>query len=712
MWWPSPSDYQDTVQNPRIAFADPVLRDGTVVRDALGLPKPISGSFATVYQVDHRGRRYAVRCFLRHVPDIAQRYAAISAYLRQVSLPCTVEFHFLSQGIRLRGQWFPILKMDWIEGERLDVYVARHLNDAAALAELARQFMQLADALRRAKIAHGDLQHGNLLVVNNQLRLLDYDGMFVPALAGRDSNEVGQPNYQHPIRSAHDYGPYLDNFSVWVIALSLMALAVEPGLRAAFSPGSEALLFERSDFTNPSDSKTLTTLQQSRNPTLRHLTLTFVPYLFARDLKTIPALEANALVQLQVPSGTVQSLPDWLRDSVPLAPSPLTAPPPAVPLGADWLLDHMEFGAPHRLSGSFRAEKSLLTLVALLFVSLVGFMLVGPIPPLVGLSILVTLPVTAALVLSCGFALRYNSPERRDAARAVQDLQEAAVLLKRREYEVMHELNGMERGEQDEMSRLVRQQSANVEKEKRGLAALDRSLSSETAKLSARRMELDEKKDMLLESALKQLQQEEMERQLEMYRISDAVLPGIINRELKQTLARHGFQTAADITNFRVNVFRAGKRFSLVNRRGMAIYVEGVSPERGVALILWRRGVEARVKNSLPKSLPTDVSMRLVKRFQDELVNLQLAELKAKQQVQTGKAQLTESAQKEHERLTRAMQELPAVYRRKLQETERELVQVRKGIAEREWALVLARRRVQAFEHINFFNYVRSIFGL
>lgn len=712
MWWPSPSDYQDSVQNPRSAFSDPALRDGTVVRDALGLPKPISGSFATVYQVDHEGRRYAVRCFLRHVPDIAWRYAAISAYLKQVSLPQTVEFHFLSQGIRLRGQWFPVLKMDWIEGERLDVYVARHLNDTAALVELARQFTQLADALRRARIAHGDLQHGNLLVVNDRLRLLDYDGMFVPALAGRDSNEVGQPNYQHPIRGAHDYGPHLDNFSVWVIALSLLALAVEPGLRSRFNSGGEALLFERSDFVNPSDSKTLTVLQQSSNPTLRHLTLTFVPYLFARDLKAIPALEPNALALLQVPSSTVPSLPDWLRDSVPPAPPPTTAPAPAEPVGADWLLDHIESGSPRRLSGSFRVEKSLLSVVGLLFVLLVGIMLTGPIPPLVGLSMLATLPVAAVLALSLSFFLRYNSPERRDAVRTVQDLHEAAVTLRRREYELLHELGGMERAEQDEMATLVRQQSANVKNESQGLAALDRLLSSETAKLAARRKELDERKDTLLARALKQLQSEEMERKLETYRISDAVLPGIINRELKQTLARHGFQTAADITNFQVNVWRAGKRFSLVNRRGISIYVEGVSPERGVALILWRRTIEARVKNMLPKLLPADVETRLCKPFQDELVNLQLAELKTKQQIKTSQSQLTESARKEHERLTRAMQELPAVYRNKLQATERELTLVRKGIAEREWALVLARRRVQAFAHINFFNYVRSIFGM
>jgi hypothetical protein len=714
VWWPSPSDYQDTIQNPRSAFSDPALRDGSVVRDALGLPKPISGSFATVYQVDHAGRRYAVRCFLRHVPDIAQRYAAISAYLRQASLPYTVEFNFISQGIRLRSQWFPILKMDWLEGERLDVFVARNLNDGTALLELTRRFVELALALRQAGIAHGDLQHGNLLIVNHKLRILDYDGMFVPALGGRASNEVGQPNYQHPIRGARDYGPHLDNFSVWVITLSLLALALEPSLRTGFNPGGESLLLERSDFNNPSTSKTLTALQQSSSPTLRHLTLAFIPYLFARDLNSIPALEPSVLTNVQGPVIAQPMLPDWLRDTVPAAtaPSPTPTLAPNGTLGADWLLDHIETGSPHRLNGSFRAEKWLLSLVALLFILLVGVMLAGPVPPLVGLAVLLTLPLTAVLALSFGFSLRYNSPERRDAVRTVNDLDQSAAQLRQRESVLMHELSGMSRAEQDDLAKLMRQQTANSDKEKTGLAALDQTLQSETAKIDARRKELDAKKDTVFENALKQLQAEQLQHKLESYRIADAPLPGIINRELKQTLARHGFQTAADITNFQVNFLNASKRFNLVNRKGQAIYVQGVSPERGVALILWRRTVEARAKNSLPNSLPTDSAVRLGKRFQDEIVNLKLTELKTKQQFQESKTRLTENARREHERLTRAMQDLPAAYRTKRQSAEQELAQVRKAIAEREWALVLARRRLQNFSHINFFNYIKSIFGL
>jgi hypothetical protein len=64
----------------------------------------------------------------------------------------------------------------------------------------------LASRLREAGVAHGDLQHGNVLLVpatdtdRLSLKLVDYDGMFVPALTGAQTGEVGHPAYQHPQR--------------------------------------------------------------------------------------------------------------------------------------------------------------------------------------------------------------------------------------------------------------------------------------------------------------------------------------------------------------------------------------------------------------------------------------------------------------------------------------------------------------------------------
>lgn len=721
MWWPSPSDYQDAMQNPQTAFAEATLRNGVVVSDTLGLPKPISGSFATVYQVDYRGQRHAVRCFLRHVPDIAQRYAAISAHLSQATLPYTVEFSFLPQGIRLRGQWFPIVKMAWLEGERLDVFVAQHLNEPSALLEITRQFLELARALRLAGIAHGDLQHGNLLIVNRQLRLLDYDGMYVPTLAGQQSNELGQPNYQHPRRSARDYGPQLDNFSVWVIALSLLGLALDPELRFGFNGGGgEALLLQQSDFANPAQSKLLLALQRSPHPMLRQLTQIFLPYLFVRDLKNVAPLEPNALDALQTFGAAPTSLPDWLRERVGDASASASATAPtlvapanaAVTNSADWLLDHVPLAAPRALNGSFRAEKSFLGLLGLVILATLAFGIFGAFDPLLSAAVLTFTPLAGLAALSIGFVVRYNNPERRSVARSVRTYAQAKLDLTRQTQELTARRAQLERDAQDSLTHLLRQQTDNAAEEKNALAALDRDLETARAKNDAERQKLATQETEMQASALIEYRKQKLYHLMEAFRVADATLPGILNRELKQKLAAAGFVTAGDIVNFRVVPTKAGPQFCLVNRRNQALPVEGVNAQRGVAIFLWRRAMEARVKHAMPDALPPEMVNALTKKFQEARVTLQLNEIKKQQQTAQAKTRVSERARQTHARLTREMQELPARAQRQLEQVELELAQQRKELAEKEWAWVLARRQLDAYAHINFFNYLKSVLGL
>src|SRR5262249_28223604 len=137
--------------------------------------------------------------------------------------PYVVGFEFLPKGIKVKSQWYPILKMEWVRGELLHDYIKKHLRDSVTLLKLAERWQAMIKALQGATISHGDLQHGNIVVVNGELRLIDYDGMFVPALSGQMSNEVGHRNYQHPLRTEFDFGPYLDHFAAWVIYISLVA---------------------------------------------------------------------------------------------------------------------------------------------------------------------------------------------------------------------------------------------------------------------------------------------------------------------------------------------------------------------------------------------------------------------------------------------------------------------------------------------------------
>src|SRR5579871_2880557 len=110
MPWPTLTDYNEAIQNPQANFQDPELRAGEVETNALGLPRPISGGFATVYRLKQGHREWAVRCFQREFADQQRRYDAISRHLGAARLRYTVGFEFLTQGIRVAGAWFPILK--------------------------------------------------------------------------------------------------------------------------------------------------------------------------------------------------------------------------------------------------------------------------------------------------------------------------------------------------------------------------------------------------------------------------------------------------------------------------------------------------------------------------------------------------------------------------------------------------------------------------
>src|SRR5919198_3192171 len=251
--WPDLTEYHEAVQPPPKAFADPGLKAVTLELDQFGMPKPATGGNAVVYKGKEPGgflsfkKTWAIRCFLRPISDHAERYEAISKHLRKVRLPYDVDFQFLKEGIRIRSSWFPIVKMQWADGDLLHSHIEKHLRYPTSLAALREKWVTLVRDLEAAQVAHGDLQHGNILVRGGSIQLVDYDGMWVPALKGRKATETGHRAYQHPERSGQDYGQEIDRFSALVIYLSLAALERDVTLWERFHTGDN-LIFVREDF--------------------------------------------------------------------------------------------------------------------------------------------------------------------------------------------------------------------------------------------------------------------------------------------------------------------------------------------------------------------------------------------------------------------------------------------------------------------------------
>jgi hypothetical protein len=276
MAWPVPQDFNEAVQSPASSFADPELRAGAAVTDALGIPRPCSGNFADVYQVRCPGAAWAVKCFTRQVAGLRERYAAVSDHLGRARLPFGVDFQYVERGIRVGGAWFPVVKMRWVEGLTLNEFVRDNLDKPALLDALGHIWLRMARRLREADVAHGDLQHGNVLLVPGssaqslKVKLIDYDGMFVPALAGKPSGEVGHPNYQHPQRLRQGgYGPEVDRFGLLVVATALRCLqAAGRPLWERYDNGDN-LLFTEADFANPHQSPLFAELLQLQDSAAR-----------------------------------------------------------------------------------------------------------------------------------------------------------------------------------------------------------------------------------------------------------------------------------------------------------------------------------------------------------------------------------------------------------------------------------------------------------
>jgi hypothetical protein len=262
MSWPLSQDYNEAIQSPASSFADPELRAGQPVVNALGMPMPRSGNFADVYQFEGaHGERWALKCFTREIPRLQERYSEISKFLAQAKLPFTVDLHYLAQGIRIRGQWYPVLKMQWVEGLLLNEFVRANLAKPALLEALGQIWQRMARRLREAGLAHADLQHGNIILVPSSranalaARLIDYDGMWVPALARGESGEIGHANYQHPQRVlAASYNAEVDRFPLLAIACALRCLALGGAPLWQRYDNGDNLLFREVDFRKPADS--------------------------------------------------------------------------------------------------------------------------------------------------------------------------------------------------------------------------------------------------------------------------------------------------------------------------------------------------------------------------------------------------------------------------------------------------------------------------
>ena len=198
------------------------------VLDKYGEPYRSSGAFAVVFKMkdEQTGKCYALKCFTEDQEGRAEAYRQIAEEFEFVDSPYITSVKYLEKEIfvdsNCENEEFPVLLMDWIEGETMETYI--------------------------------------MVRPDGTLTLVDYDGMFVPAMKGQKSPTIGTKDFSHPLRTIDDFDETIDDFALASIALSLKAISLDPSLLKTYG-ASDRLLFSAADYLDLSKSKTFAALQ-------------------------------------------------------------------------------------------------------------------------------------------------------------------------------------------------------------------------------------------------------------------------------------------------------------------------------------------------------------------------------------------------------------------------------------------------------------------
>ncbi|MFD5697177.1 protein kinase domain-containing protein [Streptomyces lasiicapitis] len=578
------------------------------------MPKPVSGGSATVFSlISDDGRRTAVKCFTRYVTDQERRYQKISEHLAQVdfeslSQPWKMNFEYISDEILVEGVRYPILMMDWVEGIRLSQWLSIHYQDQTAVAEVAQKFAELVNDLHRSNIAHGDLQHGNLLIAHDRtLRLVDYDGLFVPALAGERGNEIGHRNYQSPRRTLDDFGPEMDNFSAWVIYASLNSVAADPALWSQLHDADgEFLLLSEDDFSDPASSARFPDLLRHPNPVV-NASLSQLQLLCEKGFSEIPRLDLNSpSTDVDVePRVSIESTSEDVADTQPGRPS--------------WLDGHLTTTTTgqHYPVASFQGWHLREFLLAFLgALTITAPLIMGVTNHLDSNAAILGAFVMSFLFFTLSAAARSSRREievLRNDQRSLDQLLTLAIEAST-SYATVHE----------ERARLISDEQQKIEENIEKNQELTRQLhrtyarieSAKNSALEAVGQELHTlrtEKESVVTDRLRPLQDIWVGERLPSFLISEAHLSGITSKHIS-SLAALNLHTATDIVG--VRRIKGGADALLITGDGRSVKVPGIGPAKADALRSWRHQCEEEARASCLVRLPADEEAEIESMFE------------------------------------------------------------------------------------------------
>lgn len=637
-------------------------------------------------------------------------------------------------------------------------YIGRNLQTPDKILSLANRWGIMVQALQKAGVCHGDLQHGNILIVKGDFRLIDYDGMFVPALSGQTSHEVGHRNYQHPLRKESDFGSYLDNFAAWVIYTSLICLGIDRTLWRRVGAGDEFILFKKEDFTNPDVSRTFSLLTKHSDYRLQALASLFQSLLFLMP-QQIPSLDNQPSVPTQPIVQNLSAIPDWLSGHLgetskigvglpsSLQPHPSTFSTSS-PTDASWVIDFIQPPSLQlrRFSSSVIAPR-------------ITFW--GSIATVVGLFSYWILTNTFDLIVACYaglflfvvniviFKQWYKRDTVFDELNSIRT-QESEIIHSRTSVEqemkkVQTDRSNIIKLDGETRTSINKQTSELRKKEKEEIDRIQlhcnqfiASLNNQLLTLNREEIEaLTRNRDTIqfginnltgristfskvhteeLANTLTQKQNQFLRSHLALYSISNASITGIGDK-LKARLRLGGVSTAADIVYWKVTA------------------IEGIGANKGIALVTWRDALIAQVQNRVPKSLSTGEidtinskylpQLRLLQnQLDDAKRNLVTQEESIKAQFANKRKQLNSQQAAAQNKRTQDLQSIQERYAQqyaslserlittgkaneaKLKKVDAEIQSLQKRLFDSNWQLTKTRHELKGFENITFKKYL------
>jgi len=296
--WPRIKAYREAVQTPDLCFTDADLRKAAIHKAAGGFPQVASGRSAVVFKATVATGTIAIRCFTRAASDQEQRYRALQAHIGEFPPPYLVRFAYRDREIWVENGRFPLVEMDWVEGRPLNEWVCSHLGEGRYLIDQAAAWLFMAGDMLSHRLAHGDIANDNCLVTESQLKLIDYDGCYLPGLSDKHPGESGAQHFQHPRRNGH-YAGDMDAFPTLVVFLSLLALHDDPSLWKRFYTDKN-LIFHDTDFQAPGQTPIWSALAASQDPWVRQLTTALADMCRAPvdGLPSLPHVAQGAGIQL------------------------------------------------------------------------------------------------------------------------------------------------------------------------------------------------------------------------------------------------------------------------------------------------------------------------------------------------------------------------------------------------------------------------------